>query len=337
MGRMKAFFVLVTAVQLIFLTDCKFNSKKPPVVTERPPEKSIDIFGKITTSNITNVYIDFPAKVEKVHVIEGQKVKLGDQLVTLSIKDYESQIRAKESDLEYARYDLKSSQLELRKNRDSLVPAQSEFDRAFADYESKKDLYKNGYVSMKEMDEAEAVMNTKKQALNDIKIAIEKLETNESDIEIKKMKLRNLENDLANLKDKTNISNFRKNTIISEIKNGVVYDIGYSNGDLIIPSYNFKKILGIMDLDTMIVQADVPEEFVKDIKIGCKAVISPTADNERKYEGKVSRISSMAVKKNNETIISIDINFDKIDDFLLPNYNVDVKVMLDDGQKKITK
>ncbi len=56
-------------------------------------------------------------------------------------------------------------------------------------------------------------------------------------------------------------------------------------------------------------------------------VVSPTADLNRKYKGKITRISSMAIKKNNETIVQVDINLLDNDSFLKPNFNVNVKIL----------
>jgi multidrug resistance efflux pump len=111
--------------------------------------------------------------------------------------------------------------------------------------------------------------------------------------------------------------------IISDVDNGVVYDLGYSDGDIISPS---KKVLSIMNLDGMIVKANVAEEFIKDVKPGQKAEIIPVADKSKKYTGTVTMIASRAQVQNGETVIPVEITIDNNDGFLMPEYNVDVEI-----------
>ena len=81
-----------------------------------------------------------------------------------------------------------------------------------------------------------------------------------------------------------------------------------------------------MDLDTLIIEANVSEEFIKDIKIGSKVDIILLADSSKEYKGTVSKISNMAIKENGETVVPIEISVDNKDNFLRPNFNVDVKI-----------
>jgi hypothetical protein len=71
-----------------------------------------------------------------------------------------------------------------------------------------------------------------------------------------------------------------------------------------------------------------PEEFIKDVTIGGKAAAVPVADNARSYEGKVTRVSNLAVKVNGETVIPVEITLAARDGFLLPNFNVDVQKLI---------
>jgi multidrug resistance efflux pump len=76
----------------------------------------------------------------------------------------------------------------------------------------------------------------------------------------------------------------------------------------------------------MIVEANIPEEFAKDAKVGSRVEIVPVADGSKTYAGTVSRISSLAVKSSGETVIPVEIVIVGTDGFLLPNFNVDVKI-----------
>jgi hypothetical protein len=83
-----------------------------------------------------------------------------------------------------------------------------------------------------------------------------------------------------------------------------------------------------MDADSLEIEAGIPEEFIKDIRIGSPAAVMPVADKTRSYTGSVSYISGSAVYQNGETQVMVRIKLDDADDFLLPGFNVDVEISL---------
>ncbi len=101
--------------------------------------------------------------------------------------------------------------------------------------------------------------------------------------------------------------------------------MSYKEGDIINPEV---KLLSIIGLDNIIVKADIPEEFIKDVNMGSKAIIVPLADKTKKYKGSIIKIDSRAIYKNGETIVPVEISIDNMDDFLLPNFNVDVTISI---------
>ncbi len=181
-------------------------------------------------------------------------------------------------------------------------------------------------------------MDLKKKAVEDAEFSLDSLRhTMETDIDRleasfdqKDVQMKGLESDLASMKQKLGKSYIRSGSIVCDIADGVVYDIGYVQGDSV---SHEKKLLSIMDLDSTIVEANIPEEFIKDINVGAAAEITPQADKSRKYTGKVLSISDKAVLKNGETTVPVRISIDNRDDFLLPDFNVDVSINI---EKKIT-
>jgi multidrug resistance efflux pump len=103
----------------------------------------------------------------------------------------------------------------------------------------------------------------------------------------------------------------------------MVFDIGYREGDIATPE---RKLLSIANLDSIIVQANVVEEFIKDVKVGAEVTIIPQADKTKTYKGKVIYISSKAILDNGVTEVPTHISIDSKDGFLLPGFNVDVKI-----------
>jgi multidrug resistance efflux pump len=81
-----------------------------------------------------------------------------------------------------------------------------------------------------------------------------------------------------------------------------------------------------MDLNSVVVEANIAEEFIKDVKLNAPVVISPIADTAKTYKGYVVTISDMAVKQNGETVVPVQIAIDDMDGFLRPNFNVNVDI-----------
>lgn len=110
--------------------------------------------------------------------------------------------------------------------------------------------------------------------------------------------------------------------IISDMDNAVVTGIGYKQGDILNAQ---QSVLCIQDLSSLYVQADVDEEFIKDVTEGKTVSIVPATDNTAELSGKVTRIFNEAITKNGETSVPVEISLNNKGN-LMPNYNVDVEI-----------
>lgn len=242
---------------IVFFTACA----KTPVSTVKPQVKVknvIEATGVVKASTTENVVIDMPtgAKVLKLDVKEGQKVKKGDKLVELDLKEYNALISQKS-------------------------------DAIQADKYLKKDMQTD---------------NQKKA--QDLKIEAEQTE-------------------LASLRTKANKDYFSDGNIACDLENAVVTGIGYKPGDIVSAQL---KVLSLEDLNSLIIEANVDEELIKDVKEGKAVTIIPKSDPSTKLTGKVTRIYNTAITENGGTSVIVEISIDKNNGKLLPNYNVDVEI-----------
>lgn len=112
--------------------------------------------------------------------------------------------------------------------------------------------------------------------------------------------------------------------IISDMDNAVVTELNYKKGDILSAQ---QKVLSLQDLNALYVEAQVGEEFIKDVKVGSKVTMVPTSDSSLKLTGKVVSIASEAVtQQNGETNIPVEISIEGNSTNIYPNYNVDVKI-----------
>lgn len=299
----------------------KDNPNNQPAES-KPEVKSkqvVEAFGIVKAREYKDINLDFPAQIVSVPVKDGQNVSLDEVLIHLNITDFQAMIKSKENELNSARF-------ELQKLSKNLRDAEESYEKAKRQLADKKLLYLQGIISEQEVEDFEDLVKERERAVTDIKLGLSSAHS-VSGIEVQAERVAVLEYDLKRMKAKLNQSFLKGNTIISDFPNAVVYDINCAAGYSVGTGERQEKLLSIMNLNSLYVTADVSEEFIRDVKIGAPVVIIPVSDTSRNYNGKVVRIADMAVKKDGETTIEVEISIENIDSFLKPNFNVDVEIM----------
>lgn len=326
----------LVAAMAITATACSGEKKddiKQVLAATEEVKQTVEAFGIAKTTEIKNINLSFPATVEEVHIREGQKVKKGDSLITLDISEYMSLLKNKQIELKAIQGEINILLASKNGTGPDIAKLQSDFrnaedlyNKAIKELADKEALLKAGFISQYDLDEFKKTFDAKKKAVEDARLGINSLKNNKSiEVDQKITRSSQLESEIALMKDKLGKSYLKDNIIVSDVENGVVYDIGYKQGDMISDDM---KVLGIMDLDSLIIEAEVAEEFIKDVKLGSEVTILPTADRSKEFKGKVARISDKAVQKNGETNILVEITMDEKNDFIMPEYNVDVKIKI---------
>jgi len=284
--------LLIAAIILAILlaAGCAAKEKQKEVAQPKPAEKinTVDAFGTVKAKEQQSILLPFPALIEEMTVFEGQIVTKGDTLLTLNMDEYLTDLRKTEAALDKARYNL------------AKMNGQEDIGDSRAYLEKQKSLYAAGAIS--------------RQAYLDAKWDYE--------LKVKDVNVQALE--VQKLQSKLELGFLDGNKIISPLDKAVAFEVGCKKGDLLSGE---EKLLYLANLATLYVEADLNEDFIKDVKVGAQVKIIPLADSARAYQGKVTRIAGMAVKKNGETIIPVEIAVEDNDGFLQPNYNVDVKIL----------
>ncbi|MCX7709322.1 MAG: efflux RND transporter periplasmic adaptor subunit [Clostridia bacterium] len=325
---MRRMVSIMTLLAVLFsMTACGSKKESPKAASAAVTEEKskISAYGTVKPQYIENINIDFPAIIEKVHVKDGQKVKQGDVIYTLNISEYLAKIKNQEIGLATERKDIhrqKNNDPNISKLYNDLANAEDLYKKALEDFDKKKQLLDQGAISQSEFDEFDKFVDAKKKAVDDAKYAINILGyTKDTSIDSKASNADTMGNDLAVMKDKLNKSYIQGNTIVANVKKGVVYDLAYDHGEVVDQK---RKALSMLDLDSITVEASIAEEFIKDVKHDKEVEIIPVADKSKSYKGKVIRISNKTIQKNGETDIVVEISIDNKDQFLLPGMNVDV-------------
>lgn len=137
-----------------------------------------------------------------------------------------------------------------------------------------------------------------------------------------KQDLSNLEVQL--MKDKYTKAFIKDNDIILDIPNGIIKAVKVVEGSKV--GSESGCLLEILDKDSIVIKANVSEEFIKDVKVGAEAEIIPYADRESVVKGRVIEIQNMAIDVNGETVIPIVVEALEDSAYLKYGYSVDVEI-----------
>lgn len=313
------------------------SEEAPP---EEPVQKTVQTFGTVQTKEVQGIMLDLPANIQKIHVQEGDKVKKGDTLITLNLKEIQGQIQEKEDALKVSKLEVekmvaqKDDNSQIQQSENNLQSIENEYNELNKELNNKAEFLKEGVISQNEYDEFKKTVDNKAKEVENSKLALDSLKQNSEvnkkvdnlNLEIKKQNVEALERSLEILQEKIKESGLEGNKIICDVENGVVNKIDNAVGDRLNPE---KQIMSILDIDTLVVKANVVEDFIKDVSLGNKAVIVPLADTEKQYEGIVTRIANMAIVDNGETVIPVEITVENVDEFLLPNSNVNIQIIVE--------
>ena len=252
--------------------------------------------------------------------------------------------------------DLKKLIVDLEQNRKELLAAENELN-------TKNQLYKEGSVLEKDLErEGNAVEALRSQVIN-LELSIESLEDRQrqelrrlqlsitqktisaenmkiqleqlagpeaTNIKIQEKQIAAYEQELDQLLELSGFPYIAGNELISDVENGIVQEVSGTKGEVVATGVALVKIL---DLDSLVVEAGVPEEFIKEIELESIAEIKPLADTEKKYVGTVTHISGMAVSRNGETVVDVVLSIEDHDGFLIPNFNVDIEFSPEEKEK----
>ena len=288
--------------------------------------QTVSSIGVVKPRNIQNIMVDFPAHIEKIYVSNGQKVKAGEILVSLNINEFESELKSKAQDLKKAQNDLQQEQAGIQQLESDKMGAEETLKKGQKELKDKEALFKQGAVSQYELDEYRKTVRLDQKAVSDLMFSLAAKTQGTSSMDVKKEKVASLEQELLTLQNKLTLSCIRNGDIVSPFGNGVVCEIGYNPGDKIHADKDDKKVLCILDLNSLYVEVQIAENMIKYVRTGAKVKLTPIADPSRNYQGKVTKLSDMAVTKNGETFFSVEVEVRDRDRFLVPNLNMDVKI-----------
>lgn len=232
----------------------------------------------------------------------------------------------------------------------SLDLSKKEVENAERDVRNIQALYDAGAASKNTLDQYNDILAQRLKALSDVETNIEKTksalksELDQLNIlliskkaqleEIKKLNSTNTAKqnssvavsqiDLDIMKNKSAKDYLKNNQIVSFIQNGIVQSIEVVNGTRLGVQNTPTKVLQLIDADSIVVSAEVDEEFIKHFSLGETVTIVPVSDSSISIPGTITQISNLAVEKDGKRIIKVQVKPRNSHKMLKPGYSVDV-------------
>jgi multidrug resistance efflux pump len=314
---------------------------------------------------VYDISIDFPSIVTAVNVKEGDRVGLGQSLVTLDISEYKAnmeklqqQLIINEAGLKTVTQDLASlvaeiAQLEkdiqrksgeltngtnanLRNLQSAFEVAQRDLEKVKNDFSNYQQLYAAGAVSKDLLDQHGLLVAQKDKSVSDLQNNINKLKTDlQTELDqlnisliYKRAQLNQLTNansantikqnssiavskiELENLKSKGSKAYIKDNLIVSSLENGIIKNLKVINGNRLGAQAMPTAVLQLIDASSIIISAEVDEEFIKNVKLGESVKIVPEFNKALTLDGK--------------RIIKVEVKPEDSEGLLKPGYSADV-------------
>lgn len=300
-------------------------------VEEMPLEASIFTSGRVTALDERSVYAEVVSgKIAQVAVKEGQFVKVGDVLGTLSTTDLDDQVKAAQIQLAIAKENLKQVKNAGATNYDlALSTAEKNVADAQKAYEDKLKLFNEGALSLAEKDAAFTALDRAKTELIAAKRNFENY-GKESQIKIQTLNVSAAQNTVDQL-----LKNKGKYTIKAPIE-GVVYKVNVKAGD---PVSATVPLFNISASNQLVVESNVSEYDIDLVSLNQKAIIKGDGFDDE-YSGTVSYISPVAESvvngQSTETVVKIKIAIDAKQTKFKPNFSANVEIKTAALEKALT-
>jgi len=329
---------IVAGVVFIVLVGCGFgiaaalrpnrqiDPSKLATVERGDLARSVVATGKIEPLAKVEVKSKASGIVEKIFADYGDHVKQGRVLVELDKEQLRALGAEARANLQAAQATVQSAQATFERN---VVDAQGP-DLPFLKTAAERDrkLAAEGLISASSLDDAEKAyqMALNKQLSAQRNVAVSRAEVARAKAQVAQMQaaLDNAEEDLRN------------STIVSPMDGLVLsrdVEVGDAISSILILGSQATNIMTLGDVSEVYVKGKVDEADISKVYLGQPARISVESLKERKFMGKVTKISPLGVEKDNVTTFEVRVSIQNPTGELKANMSANAEIILEEKEK----
>lgn len=329
---------IAASVVLVVLVGCGFgisaalrpsrqiDSSKLATVERGDLARSVVATGKIEPLAKVDVKSKASGIVEKIFADYGDRVKQGQVLVELDKEQLRARVAEARANLQAAEASVQSAQATYERNVVDALGPDVPFLKSTAERQRKLQI--EGLVSTAISEDAEKgyQLALNKQLSAQRNVAVSRAEVSRAKAQVAQMQaaLDNVEEDLSN------------STIVSNMEGLVLsrdVEVGDAVSSILILGSQASNIMTLGDVSEVYVKGKVDESDISKVYLSQPARISVESLKDKKFMGKVTKISPLGVEKDNVTTFEVRVSIQNPTGELKANMSANAEIILEEKHK----
>ncbi|MGD1949150.1 MAG: HlyD family secretion protein [Leptolyngbyaceae cyanobacterium] len=308
----------------------------------------INASGEVEAFQTVNLSPKNSGIVAELLVEQGDSVSQGQVVARMDIDDLNAQLRQNQANLAEAEAQLTDllqgtklpevaqAESNLEAVRSQLVEAESRLSLVEGDLDRDRDLYNQGAISARELDNSENAVESAQANVRQLQARVEEAQQRLVDLEDDpdpedvaqaQARVERARGQISAIQTRIN------NTIIRAPFSGVVTQKFATEGAFVTPTTSASEAASatssaiVAVADGLEIVAEVPEADLSQIQVDQAVEIISTAYPDKVFNGTVRLVAPEAIERQNVTIFQVRIRLDDGLDLLRSNMNVDVSFL----------
>ncbi|MCW5964457.1 MAG: efflux RND transporter periplasmic adaptor subunit [Bryobacterales bacterium] len=311
------------AMSSAFRSNPTIDTAKLSKVEKGDIARSVVATGKIEPLTKVQVKSKASGIVKKLYVEYGEYVKRGQLLADLDKEELEARVREQRAAVLAAEASLQSAEASLQRN---LVEAENP-ELAFLKrtVERSQELYNQKLVAKSALEDSERLyqMNLNKQAMAQRNVGVSRAEVSKAKAMVAQYRaaLERAEEDLRN------------STIVSPMDGLVLsrdVEVGDAVSSILVLGSQATLVMTLGDVSDVYVLGKVDEADIGKVYLGQVARIVVESFKDKKYQGKVTKISPLGVEKENVTTFEVRVSIANPGGELKANMSANAEIILEE-------
>jgi HlyD family secretion protein len=285
--------------------------------------RSVVATGKIEPLAKVEVKSKASGIVKQVLVDYGDRVKVGQVLAELDKEELQARMREARATLLGAQASEQAAQATYERNQVEAEGPDLPFLKA--DMERARQLYDEGLIAKPVVENAEKVyqlaLNKQMAALRSVAVTKAEVARAKAQVAQAQAALERAEEDLRN------------STIVSPMDGLVLsrdVEVGDAVSSILILGSQATKIMTLGDVSEVFVRGKVDEADISKVFLGQPARIVVESLKDKKYQGKVTKISPLGVEKDNVTTFEVRVSIQNPTGELKANMSANAEILLEE-------
>jgi len=279
--------------------------------------------GKIEPLSKVEVKSKASGIVKKLYVDYGDRVKQGDVLADLDKVQLQASLHAAEANYQAAQAARDSANAQLERNKVDAEGPDVPFLKL--NMERAQQMYKDGVMSKSLVEDAEKnyqlALNKQVSAQRNLAVSRAEIAKAEAQVAQAKAALDNAQEDLRN------------STIVSPIDGLVLsrdVNVGDAVSSILVLGSQATLIMTLGDISEVYVQGKVDEADIGKVYLNQPARIVVESFKDKKFDGKVTRISPYGKEKDNVTTFEVRVSISNPGGELKANMSANAEIILEE-------